>query len=281
MTVRVAQVSDAHLCARRPFFMENFARVAEDVRASGAALVLATGDLTLGAGTDEDLAHGIARHAEIGPELRCVPGNHDVGNEPGIGRGEADAASVERWKRIAGPSVWVHDLPGWRLVGFDVQGLAFDPPAWDAIARAARDAGTRSVALVQHKPLCADSVNDAAPDYWSMFPAPRARLLALFGDARPALVISGHVHQWRQRRADGISQVWAPSTAFILGDPWQPSLGTKVIGWVEHAFHADGTHDARLRTVDGLRLDDLGRMPHVYRQLPTLDEKPDLWSVAR
>lgn len=168
---------------------------------------------------------------------------------------------------------------GWRLIGLDCQSLAFHTEQWDVLQGALRDLGTRRIALIQHMPLTDGAMGDTHQAYWTMTPAARQRLLDAFGATRPALVISGHVHQWRDRTADGIRQIWAPSTAFILGDPYQPTFGTKVVGWVEHAFHADGTHEARLRTVDGLALDDLGHMPHVYRPLPRLDERPDLWET--
>jgi len=278
MTVRIAQVSDAHLSAHKPDFAGNFERIAEAIRAERFDLLLATGDLNLlGEDSEAELAWGIARHAEIGPEMLCVPGNHDVGNDPALGRNEATPERIARWERHAGPSAWVRDLPGWRLIGLDCQSLGFQDAPWALIARAVADLGTRSLALVQHMPLTAGGLADTEDIYWTPTAAMRARLMAAFGARRPALVISGHVHQWRDRVADGMRQIWAPSTAFVLGDAWQPAYGTKVIGWVEHAFHPDGTHDARLRTVDGLALNDIGHMPQVYRRMPTLAERPDLW----
>ncbi len=280
MTIRIAQLSDAHLSDTRPFFAANFARVADAVRASACDLVLATGDLSLsGSEHGTELAHAVAEHAAIGPGLACVPGNHDVGNEPALQRGVATAERVARWRRVAGPSAWVRDLPGWRLVGWDCQGAELDEGIWETVARGLRDAGARSVALVQHKPMLVASLQETGAGYWALAPGTRDRLLGLLDGVRLRLVLSGHVHQWRDRALDGVRHVWAPSTAFILGDAYQPAFGAKLVGWVEHAFHPDGTHDARLRTVDGARLDDLGQMPQVYRPLPRLDAQPDLWAV--
>lgn len=278
MTVRIAQLSDAHLSASRPFFAANFARIADAIRDARPDLTIATGDLSLaGADSESELAHAIAEHAAIGRELLCVPGNHDVGNEPVTGKSPSTPERVARWERLVGPSAWTIDLPGWRLIGYDCQSLDVEERQWEVIARGVRDAGSRRIALVQHKPLAIQDVDEPDSTYWPLLPAARSRLLGLFGDDRPAVVISGHVHQWRERTANGIRQIWAPSTAFILGDPYQPAYGSKLVGWVEHEFHADGRHDARLRTVDGARLDDLGLMPQVYRQLPRLDEQPHLW----
>jgi Icc protein len=280
MTVRIAQVSDAHLSADKPFFAANFARIAENIRAGGFDFLLATGDLNLLGEDDEaELAHGIREHAAIGPELLCVPGNHDVGNDTVRPQNVATPERVARWQRQTGASAWVRDLPGWRLLGLDCQSLAFNAAQWSVLAEAVRDLGSRQLALVQHMPLSVAGLVDARRLYWSMIPEMRARLIDAFGARRPAVVISGHVHQWRDRVADGMRQVWAPSTAFILGDDWQPTYGSKLIGWVEHRFHPDGTHDALLRTVDGLRLDDIGHMPQVYRPMPRLSERPDLWET--
>jgi 3',5'-cyclic AMP phosphodiesterase CpdA len=266
MITRIAQVSDAHLSPTRPFFAANFSRVAEAVRDYGPDLMLATGDLSLdGADSDADLSHAVAEHAAIGPEWLCVPGNHDVGDEPVLGsRQPFDAKRLARWERLAGPSAWVHDIPGWRLIGLDTQSLTVNEAQWVVIEAGLRGAGSRRIALIQHKPLAEHFVADTAVNYWPVLPAPRARLLAL---ARPALVLSGHVHQWREHEADGIAQIWAPPTSFIVGDTWQARYGSKLLGWVEHEFHADGRHLARLRQPVGLNLADIGEMPAVYGAL--------------
>jgi 3',5'-cyclic-AMP phosphodiesterase len=232
-------------------------------------LLLATGDLSLdGADSDADLAHAAAEHAAIGVEWRAVPGNHDVGDEPVLGgRQPWNPERGARFERHVGPRAWVHDLPGWRLIGLDTQSLATDETQWEIILRGIRDAGARRIALAQHKPLAQQFLTDTAVNYWPVLPAPRARLMAAFAEARPALVLSGHLHMWRAREADGMAQVWAPSTGFIVGDAWQRPLGEKLLGWVEHVLHADGSHETQLRAMPTLPLLDLGDMPEVYGAL--------------
>lgn len=271
MITRIAQISDAHLSDARPFFANNFARVAEAVRSASPDLMLATGDLSLdGADSDDDLTHAVAAHAGIGCEWLSVPGNHDVGDEPVLGgKQPVDAARLERWRLLAGPETWVHDIPGWRLIGLDTQSLTVNEAQWDVIERGWRDAGFRRVALIQHKPLAEERLADTAVNYWPVLPEPRARLLAL---GRPTLVLSGHVHQWRPRDMDGIVQVWGPSTGFVVGDRWQKALGEKRLGWVEHAFHADGRHEYWLRDVPRLKLNDIGLMPEVYGAVTELGQ---------
>lgn len=269
MTVRIAQISDAHLGASRDPFGPNFDLAAQHIRDARPDLLLATGDLSLdGADSDADLAAAWARHAAIGVEWRAVPGNHDVGDEATLGgRQPWNGARAARWATVAGPRCWLHDLPGWRLIGLDTQSLISDAAQWDFLAGALADAGGRAIALVQHKPLTEQGLSDDAVNYWPVLPAPRGRLLALLGGMRPALVLSGHLHMWRDRVGDGIRQVWAPSTGFVVGDRWQEARGEKRIGWVEHHFHADGTHDCVLRDIPLARPHDLGDMPEVYGPL--------------
>lgn len=272
MTVRIAQISDAHLGASRDPFGPNFDLAAQQIRDARPDLLLATGDLSLdGADSDADLATAWTRHAAIGIEWRAVPGNHDVGDEAVLGaRQPWNATRASRWEAVAGPRCWVHDLPGWRLIGLDTQSLLADGAQWEHLAGAVSGAAGRAIALVQHKPLTEHSLADTAVNYWPVPPAARFRLLALFGSARPALVLSGHLHMWRDRVAEGIRQVWAPSLGFVVGDPWQEALGEKRIGWVEHHFHGDGTHDCVLRHVPGAQSHDLGAMPEVYGPLQPL-----------
>jgi len=116
MITRIAQVSDAHLSPTRSFFADNFSVVAEAVRAAKPDLMLVTGDLSLdGADSDADLGHAVAQHAAIGREWLCIPGNHDVGDEPVLGgrqpgmsctQDEGPASRAQRCSR-AGLAGWL------------------------------------------------------------------------------------------------------------------------------------------------------------------------------
>ncbi|MDB5414206.1 MAG: metallophosphoesterase [Rubritepida sp.] len=269
MSFRIAQVSDAHLSPSRPFFEANFSRAAQSVREAKPDLMIASGDLSLnGADSDEDLRHAVARHAELGIDWLAVPGNHDIGDVPTLpGKQLVTPERQARWLAATGRQCWHRDIPGWRLIGLDTQSLPVDEAQWDACAEAVHGAGTRRIALFMHKPLCEETLADTALNYWAVPPAPRARLLQHFGENLPGLVASGHVHQWRQVEERGMRQVWAPGTSFIVGDAWHEPRGAKLVGWVEHVLHADGSHESMLRTVDGMSLNDLGTTPEVYGPL--------------
>jgi 3',5'-cyclic AMP phosphodiesterase CpdA len=87
--------------------------------------VVATGDLSLdGADHDADLIHARARHAALGLDWVAVPGNHDVGDATALrAKQPADAARRTRWNAVFGPTSFSRDVPGWRLIGLDTQGL--------------------------------------------------------------------------------------------------------------------------------------------------------------
>lgn len=275
MPLRIAQLSDAHLSPRFPRFEHNFDLVAEAVRDARPDLIIATGDLSLdGADDEEDLRHARARHSAIGAELLALPGNHDVGDEAVLGgRQPVNATRLSRWRSVFGTHGWVRDVPGWRLIGLDTQSLsaAEGEAQWAMLEEAVATAGTRRLALFQHKPLTEQRLDDTAVNYWPVLPEPRARLLARFGARRPAFVASGHVHQYRQHGADGLLQIWAPAIGFIVGDAWQKPLGTKLLGWMEHVLHEDGSAEHHLRLVDGLGLHDIGTIPEAYGHLRPLD----------
>lgn len=270
MAFRIAQITDTHLSPDRPFFDGNFAPLAEALRASRPELVIHTGDLSLnGADSDADLRHGTATMNSLGLDWLAVPGNHDVGDDLALpSKQPVSAERFARWENCVGPIGFFRDVPGWRIIGLDSQGFAHNPEHRERVAAAIRGAGPRRIALFQHKPITEEALADTAVNYWPLLPGPRAELLEMFGGRRPDVIASGHVHQWRDREADGIRQIWGPAVAFIVGDAFHVPVGRKLLGWIEHEFHVDGRHEAHLRTMENLTLHDLGDMPEPYGQLP-------------
>lgn len=83
-------------------------------------------------------------------------------------------------------------------------------------------------------------------------PPARDRLARLFGGTPPALVISGHVHQYRLLRLDGTDHLWVPTTWAVLPDQVQPVLGAKRCGIVSLTFTAETLANQELIEPDGL-----------------------------
>jgi 3',5'-cyclic AMP phosphodiesterase CpdA len=270
MTFRIAHISDSHLAPEWPGFDENFARVAESVRAAAPDVVISTGDVSLdGADRDAHLHHAHAAHVSIGLPWHALPGNHDIGDDVSYKpRQPADAGRITRWEAVFGPSRFAFDVPGWRVIGLDSLIVSGDTTAngeqFDFLAAQAAGADGRSIALFTHKPLFIEGFDEDRRDYWTVPLAARRRIHEALGERAPTLVGCGHVHQWREHIASGYRHVWAPAIAFIVGKPWQETWGTRELGWVEHTLHPDGTHRSELRPVAGMTRYDIGEMPEVY-----------------
>ncbi|MCA3246370.1 MAG: metallophosphoesterase [Azospirillum sp.] len=279
MTFRVAQISDTHLSPTKPHFVENFRRLAAHLRAVAPDLVVNTGDISLdGADSEADLRLARQMHDEIGLPWVAVPGNHDVGDDPATAKKQPlDTERVARFGRVFGAGRFSVDCPGWRLIGVNslLSGADIDEARVQLafLREAVAEAKDRKIALFLHKPLVLDEAD--ADSYWLVARAGRDRIADAFGDVKPAVVACGHMHQFRRLSRDGTAHIWAPSCAFVVGDAHQARFGTKLVGYVEHDFRPDGTHEARLATVDGLALLDLGMMPEIYGQLPGALETRD------
>lgn len=277
MSFRLAQISDTHLSARAPGFSANFNILAMHLREMRPDLVVNTGDLSLN-GADEaaDLALARATHDALGLDWLAVPGNHDIGDDPLPGCAQpANAARLARWRAHLGADSFVRDVPGWRLIGLNSQITACTLPEAEAqlgaLNAALEDAGGRSVAILMHKPLCQERMDETGSTYWCIQPGPRQRIVELLMRHRPAFIASGHVHQWRDRGvSEGLRQIWAPSAAFIVGDPFQEVVGEKRVGFVEHVLHPDGGFESRMVALLGLVTHDIGEMPEMYGPLKRL-----------
>lgn len=277
MTFRIAQISDTHLSAAKPFFVANFVALGQWLHASRPDLVVNSGDISLdGAAREADLAAAKALHDEIGVPVRYIPGNHDVGDnrvvpdlhhQPAIDR---DRCAV--YRRHFGGDWWALDVPGWRVIGVNAQLIGSgldDAAAQEAfVASSVADRAGRRIALFVHKPLC-----DARPDEDEvggrfLNPAPRRILLSLLAPAPPALVASGHVRQYRSAALEGSRAVWAPSSAFVLPDAFQPVYGLKQVGYVEHRLHPDGTCDSAFVQPGRMETLDIVDFKEAYGELP-------------
>lgn len=270
MTVRIAQISDTHLSRGRPFFIGNFERIADDLRLRKPDIVINSGDLSLdGADVEDDLAFAADAHAGLAAEVHMIPGNHDVGDHVDVAtRQPATAERLARYRRVIGEDFWTVDVPGWRIIGVNAlilgTGQNGDLEQIDMIRRQASTCMGRELAIVLHKPLADESYNEQLTCNRFMTASPRGAIIEALSGVLPAVVLCGHVHQYRDTIIAGSRHLWAPATSFIISDPWQPGYGAKAIGYVEHYFDADGRHRHRLRTVRGVVHNDLVDFPKAY-----------------
>ncbi len=229
-------VSDSHLSPLSPQALANWDVIVDHVAETGPDLVVHTGDLTQRAVGDPALLEfGRKQLDRLTAPWLAVPGNHDVGDFS-LGAG-ADVTNDERgaaFTEIVGPRCWVHRLGHWRLVGFDTQELLADPERGQAIHDRLLDevSGPEPTILFQHRPLhVGGDARGRHPRSYVVGPMVE-QLEALAALPQIKAHLSGHVHQWRQHRADGTLHVWAPSTWCIVTREWQPAIGTKTVGAV-------------------------------------------------
>lgn len=262
----ILQISDAHLSPRNMLFRRNLDLIAGWARRHGPDLIVATGDLSLdGADRDEDLELAVALLRALPAPLLAIPGNHDTGSHPRtMPTQPVDAARLERFRRIVGPDWWLHDRPGWRLVGLDTEimgtGLPDEAAQAAFIAEAAAGAGGRRIALFLHKPAFITAPEDPTFDYWSVPPHARAALAPLLDHPGLRLVASGHLHLHREERRGRVIFAWAPPLSFVVAPEEQPGLpGERLCGALLHRLHQDHV-ETELLVPEGMdvpRLDEI------------------------
>lgn len=253
---RIVQITDTHLSRIKPHFAGNWPPLRQWLEAEAPDLVLHTGDVGMdGADVEDDFAYCHELMADLGAPMQAVPGNHDVGDP--FGHQPPNAARLARWRRYWGADHWAHDIPGWRLIGFDSMltssGLPEEEAQYGWLEEQMAGAGGRRIAWFLHQPLFIRDWGEGNTGYWTVRTGPRARLKALADRHGLALVASGHVHLANRMRIGATDFVWCPSSAFACGPATQEPLGgEKWLGAARHDFRADGGHDVELVRVPGL-----------------------------
>jgi 3',5'-cyclic AMP phosphodiesterase CpdA len=218
---RIVVLSDIHLSPTHGLFWENWRQAREFANAANADAVIVNGDLAIN-GPDNDAEIVFAANALAGLRGRvlALPGNHDVGDEPpGQDPNQIiNADRLARWDRSFASDRWVLDVEGWRLVGINAQlfgsGLAREQAQDQWLDEQLSAAAGRPAALFLHKPLFVESPADDVASPSSMVPAARARLLERLDRSDVRLIVSGHLHQHRDRIIGGRRHLWAPAVAF-------------------------------------------------------------------
>jgi len=259
---RVILVSDTHLSASAPRAQVNWDAVVSYVGACSPDLVIHLGDLSLDGARDAmDLRHGRTQLDRLPVAWRAVPGNHDIGDNPWPGAPAGivvDAARHQRWLDIVGAEHWSVTVGGWVVLAINAQllgsGLEAEAAQWSWLdEQIGRYRGREPVALITHKPVTATGTELAAAPPYRFWPPPaRDRLARLFGGTPPALVMSGHVHQYRLLRLDRTDHLWVPTTWAVLPDQVQPVSGAKRCGIVSLTLTTGTPAKQELIEPDGL-----------------------------
>lgn len=236
----LVQISDPHLSPAHGFFHGNFTVVVDAINRRAPDLVVSSGDLSInGPETVDDLAFARWCHDRIDAPVLFLPGNHDIGEEPG-GEHLHQPLTAERltaWRKHFGDHRWHRDVEAWRLIGLNSQlfntGTAEEADQW-AWLQALLEEADGPIGVFLHKPVH-DRDPQQPPDPRNVvWPPAGERLTALFQARGVRFVASGHRHQRRVRNIGGISHIWCPSTAFMPTTP-EPECDP-ALGFLEFTF---------------------------------------------
>jgi 3',5'-cyclic AMP phosphodiesterase CpdA len=263
---RVVVASDSHLSERTPEAHRNWSAVLRHRESVRPDLLVHAGDLSLD-GTHEgnELPYARAQLGRVRVPWFAVPGNHDIGDNPGPGGDPDDAITdvrLARWRDEVSDDFWVTGLGHWRVVGVNAQllgsGLEDEAAQWTFLE--AELSGPRvPTVLVSHKPLTASEHELTTAPRYRFVPSPaRERVVALCHEAGVELVVSGHVHQSRRLHAAGMVHLWGPTTWAVLPDWLQPIIGVKRCGILELDLRDDGGFTAQWVEPTGLQQLTLG-----------------------
>jgi 3',5'-cyclic AMP phosphodiesterase CpdA len=222
----VILISDLHLSPTHGFFWENFCRARDAINAAPPELVIVNGDLCInGADSDDEMAFAAQALQRLDCPYRALPGNHDVGvsDEPPGQDQVIDALRLARWNGVFGMDRFDMRVGVWRLLGLDAQlcgsGLPEEEAQFEWLNDCLLETGA-PVALFLHKPLFLESAAEDRLTQASLNPVPRARLLDLIRRSSVKLVVSGHLHSYRDVVVEGVRMIWAPATSFVSAARW-------------------------------------------------------------
>jgi 3',5'-cyclic AMP phosphodiesterase CpdA len=261
------QISDTHLTRRRPSLTDNFHRVSEYIDAKRPDLVVNSGDLAFDAPTGpDDLEFSKTLHDALPVAWRCIPGNHDIGDNPAnVGPPPSQPVTepnLRAYRAIFGADRWRFDAAGWCFIGLNSlvmnSGLADEAEQFEWLASQLSRLNGKPLALFLHKPLYLNSPDDpelAATSIRYIPMPPRKRLLQMLAAVDLRLVASGHVHQRRDFTYSRVRHIWAPSTGFIIPDSVQEVIGIKEVGLVEYRFQPDSFEVRHVRAPGQIDID--------------------------
>lgn len=262
-SIRIMQISDTHLSPRTHRFHENNELMIDVLKAADHDLIVHTGDITLdGIRFEEDYPFCRSFLERAGKDIRYIPGNHDVGDNPRLSQPETAMGSaisptrLDRYERYYGADRWSIDRGNWRLLGINSlrvgSGLDGEQQQYDWIGEQLATLGQRHLALFSHQPLYVDTPESTELTYWTVDPIGRENLHELMAHKQLKMIASGHLHQQRSRGHDGVRLEWCSSIAFTTREELVPEMGgNREVGYLEHVLHDDGGIETHAVTIPG------------------------------
>ncbi|MEM1026827.1 MAG: metallophosphoesterase [Planctomycetota bacterium] len=227
---RVLQLSDLHLGRMPEHDDQRCDIVVQTARDLAPDLIVISGDLCDDAPCQpQQITTGksFVQALDAVAPTRVVPGNHDVGNKPGI---EHDALTRERfdaWRTVFGDGWFREDLDGYEILGLNSQ---IAGSGWEEEQAQLRwlddqlEQCNRAVVFM-HMPLdvpaCVDAANERrdALAYWPIDPQPRVALAERLTRGEVRLLCSGHLHNDAALPNASPPRRWCPSLSFGVNIP--------------------------------------------------------------
>ena len=267
--MRIVQITDTHLSPAKSHFNSNWSPLVAWVEQQKPDLIIHTGDLTVdGADVETDLIFCRDRIAELPAPVLSLPGNHDIGHLPGSHQ-PVNPLRLARWRTHFGPDYWAKDFGNWRIIGLNSLIIGANSVEEEGqfqwLEAELNNSDGKPVAVFAHKPVFVDAPNEGDTGYWGISPAPRQRLYDLFKAHNVKLHASGHLHRAWEGTADGISYIWAPAAAFIVGPMERDLPGERILGAAIHELGETVTSEiVRIEELTPYVIDDV--VHEVYPQ---------------
>lgn len=239
--IRIVQVSDTHVSAKRAYFLDNWDLFVAAMHAEPPDLIVHSGDLSFdGAGDADDLEFAAREKARLPQPRLLLPGNHDIG-ESHIAIRLQQPTNAERraaWETHFGATRWVRDIGDWRLVGLDTSLMGCGTPEERQqrifLEEALTSRAGRPVLLFQHMPPYLTTAEDETFTALAVPHAARGWLLDTCRTGGVAAIACGHVHVYRRLEWQGIDIVWAPATSFFnIIERQHAGMGVPRAGYLE------------------------------------------------
>ena len=230
-------------------FKPHFEKTIAQVNEAKVDFVLIAGDLTQG-GKPEELADFKIYLKKFHAPVWFVPGNHDVGNKLQSGKteGMATRERVEAYEKALGPSWFVQERVGVRVIGINssLLGSSFEREGemWKFLKKELGKRVQVPTILFMHYPLFLKDLDEPGGDYFNTEPAPRKRLLDLLKQSGVKIVLTGHLHRTLVNRHDGILFVTTPPVSFGLPRGKQPE------GWTLVTIFQNGEAKEAFQTIE-------------------------------
>ncbi|MEM7576773.1 MAG: metallophosphoesterase [Planctomycetota bacterium] len=253
----VLQLSDLHLGRMPEREDERLAILVETARMQAPDLIVISGDLC-------DDAPCIPEQIEFGKRsvdaltsiapVRIIPGNHDIGNKPGIANDALTPKRYAQWQKVFGNGWFREDLAGYAVLGLNSQimGSGYNEEAQQRQWLDDQLATCEHAIVFMHMPpdlpalVDVDSTQRKNLRYWPVDSEPRGPLLERLRSPKIQVLCSGHLHNHADLPHATPPRRWCPSLSFgvtIPGVTGTLSRGDR-IGGLRHTLRSDAVTSA-------------------------------------